>query len=470
MADRLVEADYVVVGAGATAMSFADVVLTESDRDLVIVDQHAQPGGHWNHAYSFVRLHQPSAYYGVSSRQLGRHVRDVEGLNAGLFELATGAEVLAYFDDVLREQFLPTGRVTYLPMSEYFPDGTVVSALTGHTTRVRPRRRLVDAHYLGSDVPSVHTPSFEVGTGVSVVPINDLTHLMRPYGGFVVLGAGKTAIDACLWLLGNGVEPSRIVWVRPRDLWLFNRARLQPDTSQLSMFADLLEASAAASDGDDLVARLERADIFLRVDPDYWPTTFRGATASPAEVETLRRIKNVVRMGHVIRLDRGSAQLEHGTLPVADDWLYVDCTAEGLRRRLPISVFEPGRITLQFTMFFGVPTYSAALIARTEVADCDDATRNAACPALIVPDDVASVAPHLLSRLDAPGHLAEVPGLVAWNDAVRLNPATWALGAVSPQDEVAQQSIVRILEQSGLAQENLRRLCAAAPAGGSASK
>ncbi len=34
-----------------------------------IVDRNDQPGGHWTTAYPFVRLHQPSAYYGVNSRQ-----------------------------------------------------------------------------------------------------------------------------------------------------------------------------------------------------------------------------------------------------------------------------------------------------------------------------------------------------------------------------------------------------------------
>jgi hypothetical protein len=44
-----------------------------------------------------VRLHQPAAYYGVNSRELGQGTKDTVGLNAGMYGLSSGAE-LAYFD------------------------------------------------------------------------------------------------------------------------------------------------------------------------------------------------------------------------------------------------------------------------------------------------------------------------------------------------------------------------------------
>ena len=66
--DRMIKTDYLIVGAGAMGMAFADTMVSESDAHLVIVDRGHQPGGHWTRAYPFVRLHQPSAYYGVNSR------------------------------------------------------------------------------------------------------------------------------------------------------------------------------------------------------------------------------------------------------------------------------------------------------------------------------------------------------------------------------------------------------------------
>lgn len=452
------EADYVVIGAGASAMAFADVIVTDSDRTLIIVDQHAQPGGHWNHAYPFVRLHQPSAFYGVSSRPLGRHVRDVSGSNSGLFEQATGGEVLAYFDEVLREQFLPTGRVTFYPMSEYLEDGTVLSTLTGRRTRVRARRCVVDARYFGSDVPSIHTPKFPIGEGVSFIPINGLAAIKAPPPGFIVLGAGKTSMDACLWLLEQGVDAEKIIWVRPQDLWLLNRARIQPEASQLSAFADMLEACANAEGITDLITRFEAAELLLRIDRNYWPTVFRGATAAPREIEELRRVSQVVRLGHVASLEPGVVHLEQGDLQCGEDWTFVDCTAEGLRRRPNIPVFQPGRITLQYLQIFGHPTYSAATTARIELSSDDDAVKNDACPSLPPPNELSAIAAYVLARLELPEKWTKLPGVQEWSDAVRLNAASWALADVDPQDAGAQQAILRIFESSGPARDNLRVL------------
>ena len=64
--------DYLIIGCGASSLSFLDTMLVETDATFVIVDKRDAPGGHWNDAYPFVRLHQPSRYYGVASRPLGR--------------------------------------------------------------------------------------------------------------------------------------------------------------------------------------------------------------------------------------------------------------------------------------------------------------------------------------------------------------------------------------------------------------
>src|SRR6201999_2127181 len=114
---QLLEADYLVVGAGAMGMAFTDALVSATDATVVVVG--LQPGGHWTAAYPFVRLHQPSAFYGVNSRRLGTDTIDTDGWNEGLYELASGSEVCAYFDQVMRQELLPTGRVSYFPMSEY---------------------------------------------------------------------------------------------------------------------------------------------------------------------------------------------------------------------------------------------------------------------------------------------------------------------------------------------------------------
>jgi hypothetical protein len=151
---KSIQADYLVVGAGAMGMGFVDTLITDSEASVLVVDRAHQPGGHWTTAYPFVRLHQPSAYYGVNSRALGHNTIDRVGWNQGLSELATAGEVCAYFDTVMQQQLLPTGRVAYFPMSEYLGEGQF-RTLAGTEYAVIVKQRVVDATYLRAIVPSM---------------------------------------------------------------------------------------------------------------------------------------------------------------------------------------------------------------------------------------------------------------------------------------------------------------------------
>ena len=102
-ATQTITADYLVIGAGGMGMAFTDSILSETSATVAIVDRYHQPGGHWNTAYPFVRLHQPSAFYGVNSRPLGSDALDATGWNQGLYELATNGEVCVYFDAVMQQ-------------------------------------------------------------------------------------------------------------------------------------------------------------------------------------------------------------------------------------------------------------------------------------------------------------------------------------------------------------------------------
>src|SRR6185436_6711399 len=149
---REVETDYLVIGAGASGMAFTDTLLAHSDAEVVLVDRRHRPGGHWLDAYPFVRLHQPSAYYGVDSRALGHDRIDEYGPNAGFYERASAGESCDYYARVLDEHLLPTGRVQFFGMSDHRGrngDGhLVVSLLDGSETLVKPRRKVVDATYV----------------------------------------------------------------------------------------------------------------------------------------------------------------------------------------------------------------------------------------------------------------------------------------------------------------------------------
>ena len=203
MIERL-ETDYLIVGAGAAAMAFADEVMSRSDTvRVILVDRRATPGGHWNDAYPFVRLHQPSSFYGVNSKKLGSDTIDATGLNKGLYELATNGEVCAYFDQVMQQQFLPSGRVQYFPMCEYQGDQHFVSLVSDAEHDV-VANKVVDATYMNVTVPSMRPPLYEVAEGATCVPLNALPRLPGTWDRYMVIGAGKTGMDACLFLLKCG--------------------------------------------------------------------------------------------------------------------------------------------------------------------------------------------------------------------------------------------------------------------------
>ncbi|MCU1346378.1 MAG: hypothetical protein JWL70_2644, partial [Acidimicrobiia bacterium] len=130
MTARMLEADYLVIGAGAAAMAFTDALLSASDATVLMVDRRHGPGGHWNDAYPFVRLHQPSAFYGVNSRHLGNDRIDDTGPNAGLYERATAAEICHYFQAVMNERLLRSGQVEFLPMTDCREEGGKASVVS----------------------------------------------------------------------------------------------------------------------------------------------------------------------------------------------------------------------------------------------------------------------------------------------------------------------------------------------------
>lgn len=440
-----IETDYLVAGAGAVGLAFADTLLDHTDADIVIVDRHGLPGGHWNDAYPFVALHQPSAFYGVASLPLGSGRIDRGGLNDGFLELASGAEVSAYFQRVMHERLLPTGRVRYLPLAEFEPGTGGVHAvrtlLDGERREVRVRRRWVDGTYYGTSVPSTHRPPYAVAEGAWLATPNELPQLwkqaQRLPADVVVIGAGKTAMDAIVYLLRAGLPPARLAWVRPRDAWMIDRRSTQPllDCFEASVGGQALqiEALAEAADADDWFLRLEAGGQMLRVDPAVRPTMFHYATISRGELELLRRVGRVLRHGHVRAVEPDGLVFDDTRVALPPGTLFVDCTARAVARRPAVPVFQPDRIVLQMVRV-PQPAFSAALVAWLEAQAGDDTKRNAMSRPVPLPDVVADV-----PRAVVVNHLNQHawnqdPALRAWIRQCRLDGFGKLIDALDPAD------------------------------------
>ena len=296
---ELVQADYLVVGAGAAGMAFVDSLIHNADVRVALLDRRHSAGGHWLDAYPFVRLHQASEFYGVVSTPLGKGERQTDGPEAGMYQRAAAPDIVAYYARVL-ESMVTSGKVTFHPNSEYLGGRRWTSRLSGQHFAVPDSCRVVNAHYLAPDIPAQTPAPFGVADGVHVIPVNDLVRLPEVPGQFVIVGSGKTATDAIVWLLDNGVDPGAVCWLRPRDPWMFNRAAVQPDpVINLGTAADILEAAREATSPDELFLNMEAAGVMMRVDRQVTPSMAKTPTLAFWELDRLRSIENVVRLGHV---------------------------------------------------------------------------------------------------------------------------------------------------------------------------
>ena len=348
------------------------------------------------------------------------------GPEAGLHERARRSEILAYYDDILNRRFLATGRVDFLGGSEYHTDGSthwVTSLVSGKTVQVDVRRRVVDATYLSPTIPATTRPPFDVADDVRVVPVNELARLAVAPGNYVIVGSGKTATDGIVWLLANGVSPDRIVWVRPRDPWMLNRAVVQPDpVVALTLAADTMAAAADAASLDDLFLRLEVAGVMLRLDTDVIPTMAKTPTLATWELDMLRTVDNVVRLGHIKQVTSREIVLDKGSVPLPPDSLIVHCAASGLQYPPLVPIWEPDRIRLQ-TIRVGFPCFCAALAGYVEATRDDDRERNRLCPPNNLPDTAASWARMQVRGTVAARTYGSEPDIAAWANSCALNPA-----------------------------------------------
>jgi hypothetical protein len=416
------DVDHLVVGAGAMGMGFVDALVDHApDVRVAIVDRRDGPGGHWRHAYPFVRLHQSSTFYGVASTLLGGGRIQTEGPEAGLHERADQPTIVAYYDEVLA-RLVATGRVVFLPHSEYDGARGVVSLETGARIAVPPHCRVVDAHYLAPQIPSESPPRFAVD-GARVVPVNDLPAVEDEPGRYVVVGSGKTATDAVVWLLGRGVGPDAMTWVRPRDPWMLDRAKIQPDPeTYLGMVADMMAACAVAESLPGLFLRLEELGITHRIDRSVTPTMAKAPTLGSWELELLRSVEDVVRLGHLRRAARGRLDLDRGSVDLPTDALVVDCAADGLRKRPRLPIWAPDRITLQ-PIRAGFPCFGAALAGYVEATRDSDAEKNRLCPPSSFGNSLEDWATMNILGMRASASFNAEPDVRAFADRVALNPA-----------------------------------------------
>jgi len=184
------------------------------------------------------------------------------------------------------------------------------------------------------------------------------------------------------------------------------------------------------------------------------PTMMRGATLSTAELDLLEQVENVVRLGHVERIDLDEIVLEGGSIPTSPQHLHVHCATNGLSDRPPVPIFTDDTVTLQVLSRISL-CMSSAFIGLVEASGRSTDEKNRLCRPNPWPQT-----PFDFLRAILLGIQTEVawqdPELQTWVNASRLN----LVGDVvdHPDQEAVQALQRRFLTALFPALENLAQL------------
>jgi hypothetical protein len=188
------------------------------------------------------------------------------------------------------------------------------------------------------------------------------------------------------------------------------------------MVAELMRRAAVARSLPELFGQLEEAGIMLRIDRSVTPTMAKAPTLGRWELDLLRSIEQVVRLGHLRVAGRGRLDLVEGSVAVADDALVVNCAADGLKRPPLVPIWGPEMITLQ-PVRAGFPCFGTAVAGYVEATRVDDAEKNRLCPPSSYGNTLTDWAQMNVRGSRNTAAFSAEPDIKAWSDRVAVNPA-----------------------------------------------
>jgi hypothetical protein len=143
-------------------------------------------------------------------------------------------------------------------------------------------------------------------------------------------------------------------------------------------------------------------------------------TLAQWELDRLRTIDRVVRLGHLQHVQPGRLVLAEGEAAIARDAVVVHCAASGLQYSPLVPLWGRQAITLQPTRIT-FACFGAALAGFVEATLEDDAEKNRLCPpAPFSNTTVGWARQQVLGRRAS--SFSSYPGIRDWVDGVSLNP------------------------------------------------
>jgi hypothetical protein len=181
-----------------------------------------------------------------------------------------------------------------------------------------------------------------------------------------------------------------------------------------------LEAIVESDSVDEAFECLEAGAVMLRIDPGIRPEFLRGATASVGEVDQLRRVENVVRLGKVRHIGADQITLERGSLPTSPRHLHVHCASAGLSDHPPKPIFADRAITLQAVTRVSL-SLSAGLSGVVEASGRSTAEKNRLCRPNPWPHTPFDWLRHLMIGMKNELEWGDAPDIATWVEGSRLN-------------------------------------------------
>mmetsp|Transcript_31682 Transcript_31682/g.57711 ORF Transcript_31682/g.57711 Transcript_31682/m.57711 type:complete len:517 (-) Transcript_31682:223-1773(-) len=401
--------DYLVVGAGAMGMAFADEIVHKSNCSVVIVDIRKSPGGRLHEAVKRGRLLRPSSsllscstpvssptvsgseagdvFFPMSTNESGDEMpstplaqqppgtpgqpprtpgawfppptpyalnsRPLDGFLSEEGATSSEATMLEYYKSVLQD-LEDTGRVRFFPEASYF--NKLLRSVSGKVWKVRATK-VVMANYGEARSKQAPLPSLQ---GITVcMPEDPLVRNDAPE--YLVVGGGKTAMEAVLWLLKKEVDPEAITWILPHDTAFWLRERKPPATPK----------SKARQVSREVGTEKFQTQADLK--------KFQCAALSNRELKDLGSVTNIVRLGHVMGAEPSRLILERGQVPLQPGVVVLDCN-DSLQDHKAVPIWQPGKLVLQ-TLANCRRAKSAALIAAIELQPGRDEEKNLFKPA-----------------------------------------------------------------------------------------
>merc|ERR1712241_1247591 len=173
---------------------------------------------------------------------------------------------------------------------------------------------------------------------------------------------------------------------------------------------------------NDMFLQYEKINYMMRLDETKIPTAFKCATVSSSELKLLRKVKNVIRKGRLQSLQKNKIVFQdNSVIDASTNYLYVDCTSNGLSKRPSVPIFNGKNICLQ-SVSQCQQVFSAAALGALEARFSDnDELMNKVKPVPHpeVPNDYVSTA--LTSMTNAEVLIRNCLGF-SWIRSCRLNP------------------------------------------------